>query len=152
MFTIYWRNRNWQNSTFNILPHWKKLHIYYKCMYAWWWAEIYRIHTWEPHPPKKPHKLYFCKLSFAYYPTFLLITENLILQFKVTQTLPDLRWSVQDPSHFSLLSCSSSSSMDRCIVLESREVASGPMLPSVLPLASAVHLFWSPSWSSGICY
>ena len=96
-------------------------------------------------PPKKTHKLYFCKLSLAYYPTFLLITENLILQFKVTQTLPDLRWSVQDPSHFFLLPCFSSSSMDRCIVLESRGVASGPMLPSVLPLASAVHLFWSPS-------
>ena len=34
MFTIYWQNKNWQNSMFNILPYWEKLHTCSKCIHG----------------------------------------------------------------------------------------------------------------------
>lgn len=63
----------------------------------------------------------------------------------MTQTLPNLRQLVQIPSHFLFHPCFSSTFMNRYIVLESKWVASNPMLILCSSLTSAVHLIWLSS-------
>lgn len=130
MVTIYWGNRNWQNSVSNILPYWKNyIHVINACRCG---SEL-KCAEYILDYPKQVSFISFFKLISGYYPAFLLILENLILQFKVTQTLPNLRQLVQVPPHFLLHPCFSSTFMNRCTVLESKGVASSPALPSALP-------------------
>lgn len=92
MFIIFGGNRNWQNNLYNILSYWKNyIYVINVCRYG---SELKCV-EYVLEYLKKLSFIYSFKLNLDYHPTFPPILENLILRFKVTQTLLNLRQLVQ---------------------------------------------------------